>query len=209
MNRRALLGGMLLAAAAFGAPASALAADTPVTVVKILNFSCPICRASETQDAQIEAAAVATGGRMAFAPIPSEAGEFAREKVYYAARKYGRGTEDKVRSALYRGAQDVNLPFMDVPQVIEWLKDQFPDSRIDWASLSTVARSEETAYALRKAATLTSAAGVQQLPAYVLVKDNAPVATLDLNTSGRGASLPLLKEDVVARIGQLASNKTK
>jgi hypothetical protein len=209
MNRRAVLGGILLAAAALGAPASAFATDTAVTVVKVLNFSCPICRASESQDAQIEAAAEATGGRMVFAPVPSEAGEFAREKVYYAARKYGRGVENKVRSALYRGAQDVNLPFMDVTQVIEWLKDQMPDARVEWSDLATVARSDETAYALRKAAMLTSSAGAQQLPAYVLVQENTPVATLDLNTSGRGTSLPMLKEDIVARIGQLASIKTK
>lgn len=210
MNRRALIGGILLASALAGMPTGAIASETSaVTVVKVLNFSCPICRASESQDAQIEEAAEATGGKLVFAPIPSEAGEFAREKVYYAARKLGRPAERFIRAALYRGAQDVNLPFMDVVQVIEWLKDQMPESQIDWASLTASARSEETAYALRKAAMLTNRAGVQRLPAYILVKDNTPVATLDLDTSGRGTSLPLLKEDVIARTGQLASNKTK
>lgn len=209
MNRRMLLGGALLAGAFVGVPAGALAANTSaVTVVKVLNFSCPICRASEPQDAQIEEAAAATGGQLVFAPIPSEAGEFAREKVYYAARKFGRHAENRIRAALYRGAQEVNLPFMDVVQVIEWLKDQMPDARIDWSSLAATARSEETSYALRKAAMLTTRAGVQRLPAYILVQDNSPVATLDLDTSGKGTSLPLLKDDVIARTGQLASKKT-
>jgi CheY-like chemotaxis protein len=208
MMRRPFLAGLLVAAC-FGMTASAFAADTAVTVVKVLNFSCPICRASELQDAQIEAAATATGGRFAYAPLPSEAGEYAREKVYYAARKYGRSTENQVRAAIYRGAQDVNMPFMDVAQVIEWLKDQLPNSNIDWASLAADARSQDTAYALRKAAMLTSSAGAQLLPAYILVQNNSPVATLDLNTSGRGTSLPLLKEDVIARIGQLAAQKSK
>lgn len=207
MNRRTIMGGILLAVAGIVAPPGAFAAETSVTVVKVLNFSCPICRASENQDASIAAAAAATGGRLVYAPLPSQEGTYAREKVYYAARKYGTSTENQIRSALYRGVQDVNLPFMDVPQVIEWLKDQMPNSHVDWEALASEARGDDAAYALRKAAILTKQAGAQLLPAYVLVQDNKPVGTLDLNTSGRGSSLPLLKEDVIARIGQLASTK--
>jgi CheY-like chemotaxis protein len=204
MKMRQFIAGLALAAASFGA----LAADTSVIVVKVINFSCPICRASENQDAPVISAANATAGQFVYAPIPSEAGEYAREKVYYAVRKQGREAEKRVRESLYRGAQDVNMPFMDITQVIEWLKDDVRNVRIDWQQLTADANSPEAMQALSKAAVLTQRAGAQQLPAYILVQGNAPVATLDIHTSGKGTSLLNLREDVIKRIGQLASDTT-
>lgn len=202
MKRRQFIAGLVLATAGF----AAYAADTSVIVVKVLNFSCPICRASENQDSAIIAAANATAGQFVYAPIPGEAGEFARERVYYAARKQGRQAEQRVRESLYRGAQDMNMPFMDVTQVIEWLKDDVTDIRMDWARLTEDAQDDTSMMALRKAALLTKNAGAQVLPAYILVQGNVPVATLDINTAGKGTSLLSLRDEVTKRIGQLASD---
>jgi hypothetical protein len=205
MKRRQFIAGVVLAAASFGA----LAADKSVSVVKIINFSCPICRASENQDGPITGAAKATAGEFVYAPIPSEAGEYAREKVYYAVRKQGRQAEQSVRQSLYKGAQDMNLPFMDVTQVIEWLKDDVPNAGINWGQLAADAQSVDAMQALQRAAILTQRSGAQLLPSYVLIKDNAPVATLDTNSTGKGASLLNLREEVIKRIGQVASDSNK
>jgi hypothetical protein len=203
MNRRQFFAGLVLTASSFGA----MADDKKVIVVKIINFSCPVCRASENQDAPVISAAIGTGGQFAYAPIPSVAGEYAPEKVYYAVRKQGREAEKHVRLSLYRGAQDMNQPFTNIPQVIEWLKDDVPNEDIDWVKLANDAQSKDAGISLAKAASITQRAGAQALPAYVLIQENAPVATLDINTSGKGSSLLNLREEVIKRIGQLASDK--
>lgn len=205
MNWRNVIGGLVLAAVSH----SALASDKSVVVVKIINFSCSVCRASENQDSPVITAADGTGGQFVYAPVPAEAGEFAREKVYYASRKQGSNTEKRIRESLYRGAQDLNMPFMDVAQVIEWLKDDVPDAGIDFDQLATEAKGAEAFTSLRKAAALTQRAGALALPSYILVQDNAPVATLDINTSGKGTSLLNLREEVIKRINQLASDNTQ
>jgi hypothetical protein len=205
MKRRQFIAGLVLVAASFGA----LAEDKSVVVVKVINFSCPICRASENQDSPISSAAFATAGQFVYAPIPSEEGEYAREKVYYAVRKQGRLAEQRVRESLYRGAQDMNMPFMDVTQVIEWLKDDVTDANIDWVRLAADAQGPDAMFSLQKAAQLTRRAGAQALPSYILVQNNAPVATLDTSSAGKGSSLLNLREEVIKRIGQLASDTTK
>lgn len=206
MKRRQFIVGLALAAAAV----TSFAGDTAVVVVKVINFSCPICRASESQDAPVIVAADQTGGQFVYAPIPAEAGEFAKEKVYYAVRKQGRAAEKRVRESLYRGAQDMNMPYLDVIQVIEWLKDDIPDLDIDWLALTAEAQGPDAFAALRRAASLTQAAGAQILPSYIVIKNNAPVATLDINTSGKGNSLLSLRDEVIKRIGQSSGDtKTK
>jgi len=208
MMRRRFLAGLAFTAGLMlsTASGSALAQDRSVVVVKVVNFSCPVCRASETQDNAVINAADRTGGQFVYAPIPSEAGEFAREKVYYAVRKQGRDAERRVRESLYKGAQDANQPFLDVTQVIEWLKDDVTDTPIDWVQLTADAKSEDAARALAKAANLTRTAGAQILPTYILVQNNATVGALDINTAGKGTSLLALRDEVINRIGQLASD---
>lgn len=206
MKRRHFIVGLALAATAV----TSFAQSTAIVVVKVINFSCPVCRASESQDAPVIVAADQTGGQFVYAPIPAEAGEFAKEKVYYAIRKQGRAAEKRVRESLYRGAQDMNMPFLDVIQVIEWLKDDIPDLEIDWLTLTADAQGPDAKAALRRAALLTKAAGAQVLPSYIVVQNNAPVATLDINTSGKGSSLVSLRDEVIKRVGELSgATKTK
>lgn len=205
MKRRKFIAGLALAVASFGAFAS----DTSVVVVKVINFSCPVCRASENQDAPVVAAADQTGGQFVYAPIPAEAGEFAKERVYYAVRKQGKRAEARVRASLYRGAQDANQPFLDITQVIEWLKDDVTDTPLDWVQLTADAQSPDSMAALQRAAALTKAAGSQALPSYIVVQNNAPVATLDINTTGKGNSLIALRDEVIKRVDQSANGAQK
>ena len=194
---------LLLVLSAF----SASAQSSAITVVKILNFSCPVCRAAESQDAQIEAAAIRTKGVFVFAPIPSVEGEYAKERIYYASRKQGKEIEDVVRESLYRGTQDMGLPFLDLIQVVEWLKDDAPKVGIDFEKLAADARSPDATEALGRAASLASRAGSQSLPSYILVQDNQPVSTIDPATSGKGTSLLNMREEITTRMGRLAAGK--
>lgn len=205
MKRRHFLAGVALALAS----CAAFAGDSTVVVVKILNFSCPVCRASEAQDRPVVAAADQTGGQFVYAPIPQEAGEYAKERVYYAVRRQGRNAEARVRESLYKGAQDANQPFLDITQVIEWLKDDVTGSTIDWVQLTADAQSPDSLAALRRAAILAKRAGSQALPSYVVVQNNAPVATLDINTAGKGNSLIALRDEVIKRVEQSASDAQK
>lgn len=198
---------LALTALLAGAALSASAADKSIYVVKLLNFSCSICRASEIQDETIRQAAKATGGQFVYAPMPSEVGTYAREKVYYASRMQGPTAEAKVRAALYRGAQDMELPLSDMSQVIEWLKDEIGPGIVDWAKLRQDASGPEAEAALSRAAGVAVRSGAQALPSYVLIEDNEPVATLDTTNMSKGSSLLALRDEVVSRINQIAKGK--
>lgn len=203
MNLRRLALTLAFSAAAF----SASAAEKAVSVVKILNFSCPVCRASETQDAAIKEATQATGGRLVYAPMPTEEGTYARERVYYASRSQGSIAESRVRAALYRGSQDLSLPLSDITQVIEFLKDELGASSLNYTLLRQEAESPAAQEALARAATVTVTAGSRDLPSYVLIQDNAPVATLETTNLSKGTSLLSLRDEVVARVNQLSAGK--
>ena len=184
----------------------AMASAGPVNVVKVINFTCPICRASEIQDQQIRETVEATGGRLVYAAMPAEEGTYARELYYYGMREKYPKLEQEVRTALYTGAQDMGLPMSDFAQVAVWLEQRLPDSKIDWPQMSSyVSTAEGPKASLGRVGAIVVGAGVSKLPAYVLISDGVIRDLVDIDTSGKGPSFPAMREAIQVRVAKLAN----
>lgn len=182
-------------------PLSFAAAAEPVHVVKFINFSCSVCRASELLDAPIRAAVTQRGGRFVVAPLPPGLEE-ARERFYYALRDLGPEIEAEVRMSLYRGAQDLNYPLSDVAQTLDWLRSDMPSAEsIDWIRVLEDVNGFKAGAAVERAVDLAIRAGVQIVPVYVLVQGNRILATID-TTSVPGGQLSGLREAVLQALQQ-------
>lgn len=195
--------------AAFGALMVLLAPAAhaaPVDVVKIINFSCPVCRASESLDNSIRDAVSVTGGHFVPAPIPpDDSTGGARERVYYAARDLDPPHEPDIRTSLFKGAQDMQMSLSDVPQTVAWLEDDLgAQMTINGPVLQEKAESPEAQASLGKAARLVMSSGAQALPTYIILKQGAIVGTLDLDTI-QNKSLLNLRDAVVTAIGKASA----
>lgn len=192
--------GLLLALVATAAHA------TPVDVVKIMNFSCPVCRASESLDTSIRDAVGATGGHFVPAPVPSDDSTGgARERVYYAARDLQPDAESAVRTSLFKGSQDMQMAFTDVPQAVAWLQDDIGATvSLNWAQLSINADGDPANASLARAARLAVSSGAQAFPTYILLRQGTVVGVLDPD-SIPNKSLLNLRDAVVTAIGKAAS----
>lgn len=188
-----LILGLLLAVAS--------TASWSADVVKIMNFSCPICRASESLDDSIRSAAAETGGKLVAAPVPASETTGARERIYYASRLQGDAVEQNVRTSLFKGAQDMDAPFEDNAQTVAWLEDDLTPKgvRVDWARLSRDADAPDASGALGRAARLALKAGAQGLPTYIVMKNNRIVGAFDPRSVGSN-SLISLRDAVVAAV---------
>lgn len=172
---------------------SAVAAQAePVSVVKVLSFGCPVCRASEAMDPDIAKAVRSYGGKFVYAAMPLEPGNLNRELAYYAARDLG--AEEAARASLYKGSQDYGLTFSDPVQAVVWLQD---DAGIDGARLGAAVTGDDARQALGRAVRLAAKAGVQKLPAYLLLRDGEVLAVLSAEGT---SSLFALKKKVVEEI---------
>ncbi|KWT98332.1 MULTISPECIES: hypothetical protein [unclassified Variovorax] len=185
-------------------PSLASAAPT-VDVVKIMSFSCPVCRAAEAQDVAIESAVKAVGGSFVRGPVPVDPAESgAKERVYYAARGVSPAVADTIKNAIYRGAQDLSIPLGEENQVLVWLQQQLGDMpEKDLTALFEASRGPRGKGALSRAATLAVSVGVESLPAYVIVVDGRPVSSVD-PTSVPGGSLTRLRDEVISKVKTLA-----
>ena len=206
--RRAVVSASLLAALAAGLPGAAHAAagaKRTVDVVKIMAFSCPVCRAAEAQDPVIERAVQATGGRFVHGPLPTSAAESgAKERVYYASRSTSPQFASRVADSLYRGLQDLSIPLAELPQVFVYFQQQFPELTDQQLSqLFSAAQDKPAKQALSRAAGLAVAVGAASLPTYVIVVDGRPVAALDPESVG-GGSLTVLRDEVIKRVQSYA-----
>lgn len=181
-------------------------AQAPVHVVKVLNFSCARSRALEAHDAAIATAVAEGGGQFVFAPVSWGEQSDARDRVYYAARSFGSAIEQRVRAALYAGAQDSGLPFEDIPQVIVWLQQELGEAFMDWNAIMKGAYDPDTTGAVSRAVRLAVRAGVDGLPAYVFVRGSEPVALLDPEALGTAAPLAL-KDAVLRKYSELTGKK--
>ncbi|MBC8737249.1 hypothetical protein F6X40_10560 [Paraburkholderia sp. UCT31] len=187
--------------------ATAIASASPVDVVKIVNFSCPVCRASEFQNGVIKDAVEATGGRYVVAPIPEQDGTGAREEVYYASRSQGVPIADAVKESLFRGAQDMGQPFSDLTQVMVWLQgDLKPELHVDWQKLTTEAGADAAKASVGKAAQMTLDAGASQLPTYLILKNGVVVTSLDPNTVNK-TSMAALRAAVIDAVNKASADK--
>lgn len=182
---------------------SAWAAD----VVKIINFSCPVCRASESLDISIRDAVSASGGHFVPAPIPPDETSGARERVYYASRNQGSQVEELVRRSIYHGVQDLEMPLDDNAQTTSWLEDDLTNGpvKVNFTQLIQDADSADAAQALARAARLALRGGVQALPAYLVLKNNQIIAAFDPQSAGSGSLLNL--RDAVVKAVQQADAK--
>lgn len=175
------------------------AAHAEVSLVKIVNFSCQYCKASEAMDAPIRRAIEAAGGKMVYATMPAdESSDGSRELVYYAARALMPANEPLIRASLYKGAQDLGYPLMTVGQTSEWLATDLAEMKYDWNLVTQAAAAPAAREAYQRAVRLTLKAGVQVLPSYVIVKDGTLVRTLDVDSAG--GSYSALREAVVSAI---------
>jgi len=203
--RRTLVKGILaLGVAASLTPAfAATTQQHTVDVVKVMAFSCPFCRAAESQDRVIEDAVTSKGGHFVWAPIPTDASESgAKERVYYASRKVSRAFSDKVKDALYKGIQDMSVQMGAMPQVYAWLQGQLPDATdAQLQSLFDDAQGDDAKQSLARAARIAITAGVNVTPTYVIFVDGRSVASLDPNTVN-GGSLSALRDAVIDRVNQ-------
>jgi len=198
LTRRHVLAALLALAAA---PVT-LAADKLV-VVKVLSFSCNVCKASESQDGFIRGALRAHGGEFVPAPIPMSSQNYSRELAYYAARRQGGEIEPKVRASLYQGAQDYGYPLSNDVQVLDWLRFDL-DEALDHERLAKELRSPETEAAMKRAVRLALSAGAQSLPTYVLLEGSHIVQTFDPSMAGNPPSLTVLRTQVVQAINERA-----
>lgn len=181
-------------------------AQAEVSVVKIINFSCPYCRASESMDDPIRKAAEATGGKMVYATLPAdESSDGSREKVYYAARSLMPDKEPAIRQSLYKGAQDLGYPLATAEQTIEWLSTDLVSLKYDWTLVASAVRGSVAQEAYARAVRLTLKSGAQVLPSYVVVKDGELVRTLDVESTG--GSYSALREAVLSAIDKVNTPK--
>jgi hypothetical protein len=176
-----------------------LAASAEVSVVKVINFSCQYCRASEAMDAPIRRAVEASGGRMVYATMPAdETSDGSRELVYYAIRAAMPDKEPQIRASLYKGAQELGYPLATAQQTVEWLTTDLTDLKTDWTLYLQANTNPSAKAAFDRAIRLTLKAGVQVLPSYVIVKNGELVRTLDVDSAG--GSYSALREAVVGAI---------
>lgn len=194
---RALLGAALASFAV-----GAFAAKGPYDVVKIMSFSCPLCREAESQDPLIAKAVVAQGGKFEWAPVPTDANDLdgAPEKVYYASRQFGARFSGEVKDSIYKAIQDLSVPMYNFPQVYSWLGQDLPAQ--DYPTLQKLEKATSEGQgtaALSRAARLSINAGVTHTPGYVILRDGR-IVHLDDPTVVRGGSLLLLRQLVIQQI---------
>lgn len=171
----------------------------PVSVVKVLSFGCPVCRAAEAMDSDIGTAVRRGGGKFAYAALPADATNLNRELAYYAARDLG--AEEAARNSLYKGSQDYGLTFSDPVQAVVWLQD---DAGINGSQLGGAIGGEPARQALGRAVRLAARAGVQKLPAYLLLRDGEVLSVMSADGVG---SLFALKKRVVEEVSTYNSQE--
>lgn len=183
--------------------AAAAQAVSPVHVVEIVNFSCPYCAAMESSGGDLRRAVEATGGRFVFAPLTlQEDRSNWRDRLYYAAREQGPDAEVAVRRALFRGAQDLNLPLENLDQVLVFLGDELAAQAIDWERLRKDATAPATSEAYQRALYLAASAGIDALPAYIFIVDGEVAASIGRDPATN--DLSALRRNVLDKIQELS-----
>lgn len=199
MNRRDALARSLLAAAALCAiPWPAMAADNPVYVVKQILFTCPACRASETLDSAIGAAASETGGKLVYAPLPVDGDVGA--PMYYAARAISESLADQVRQSFYKATQDMGLELNEQFRAYVWLQQDLQRTDVDWAALLANMQSATVKSAMARSLRLARDTGVAATPSYVLIVNGQAVEVIDPTTVSPPNSLAAVRQAVLAAI---------
>lgn len=186
------------------APEGEAGSQPSVYVVKIISFACNFCRESEAADKMLITELARENGSLVVAPLDvnSPHPTFAREYVFYAARDFGPRVYEAVKDSLYKGTQDRGLQFAGVAQVIAWLQSDVPDilEAAGWAKLARRAESPSVREALGRAVRLAVGAGVDHLPAYLLLHDGRVMGLYD---RGSFPGPAILRERLLERVRTL------
>ena len=171
-----------------------------------MSFACPVCYASESQDRAIESAAMTAGGRFVRAPLPSVEGDRGdKDRVYYASRELSPRLTEQVKASLYKAYQEMRISLPDLMSTYTWLEQ---DLGVDAATLTNLfqrAQQPTAAGAYNRAVYLAQQAGVDAIPAYIVLVDSEVYASLDPSMFGGGLSA--MREAVIAKIQQAQSPK--
>lgn len=211
MNKRYFIKSIFAGALLCGlqSPSVALADDgNNIVVVKIFSFSCPVCKASETQDSFIEQSVKLKGGKFVRAPLPSMENDMGdKDKYYYASRRMGDNIAVKVHQSLYKASQELNISMPDMTSVYVWLQQDLGDELgpKNLNALAQYAQDNITNAAYTRAVNLAKAAGVDAIPAYIILKNNQLVTTIDAEMYPQGLSS--LREAVISKVGSLSNSK--
>lgn len=190
------------AAALLSALLSPLPASAAVDVVEFINFACPYCRAMEPQVREISREVESRGGRFVVAPLPAKGQTAAAPELYYASRAYGPEVANQVKNSLFKGAQEAGQPFEDSSQVMVWLVQDLGEDKVNFEYLAEAAGSETVQESVARAWRLAYRAGVDSLPAFVLVKDGEPVAIFSRDDN---SFKPLnIKKEIVQKLDELS-----
>lgn len=169
-------------------------------VVKILNLSCPVCRAAESQDPAIARVVQGLGGRFVWAPVPvGEDANGSKERVYYAARDLSSEIGNRIKQSLYKGIQDMGISLNDYMPIYTWLQQDVPDLEPRFDELFRQAQSATNERALGRAVVLANTAGVQMLPGYIILLNGQVESLVDPSSTASGTVLAM-RDELVARI---------
>lgn len=175
-----------------------------IDVVKVVSFGCPVSRASEHLDARIQEELRRYGGKFVFSPFPAEAdakddNSGARERVYFASRAFGPFAEQKIRTSLFKGVQDMGLPLNDYMQVFTWLSRDVPELSTKYADIFRQAQEDKARESLSKTAYLAQMSGASALPGYIILV-NGEVKTVIGPDDVPGGALPKVRDLVISTI---------
>lgn len=181
----------------------------PVYIVKIINFSCAYCRASESIDPPIIQAVEGTGGKFVYAPLTWGEGQSSTKDLayYWLKTKYAK-SEDNIRDSFYKGSQDFGYLFEDPSQILVFLKQEYAGAfdSLTVEEISNALNSDIAQGRRHKALKLGVEAGVNAVPAYIFVKNGKAVGLLDRESSSNNFSA--LRDAVLKKIDELSKSSS-
>lgn len=176
------------------------ASSSPVDVVKIINFDCAVCKASNHMDGPIKAAVESAGGIFDIAPIPRPDTNW-RERFYYVLRSYGPSVERTVRDSFFAGSQEYNYPLMDIPEIMDWLRENTHLSGINWAQVLVKVKSPASLEPVNRALQLVAESGARLTPTYILIRNGRILNSYDI-ASVPNQNLSSLRETVLEAVNK-------
>lgn len=179
------------------------ASESPLNVVKIISFSCNVCRGSEVIDPALSRAVRAQGGQFVWAPIPVAEKDFlgVKERVYYASRSVSPDIANRVKDSMYKASQDMLVPLDTFSQAYSWLIQDLQLNSDLAQKIINEAQSPEGIVPLRRAFLLVQEAGISAVPSYLILKNGKVIKSLD-PTKADTKSFSDLRDAVLAEISK-------
>lgn len=180
---------------------SSKADEAPINVVKIISFSCNVCRASEAIDPILSTEVRRRGGQFVWAPIPVAESDFlgVKERVYYASRTLDSELSLRVKESMYKASQDVLVPLTTFAQAHSWLtQDLLLDSETAQKIINQ-AQTPEGLVPLRRAFLLVKEGGISAVPSYLLIKNGKILKSFDM-TQSNIKSFSDLRDSILAEL---------